>query len=223
MPITVAQVIAQVRTRTDQDGFNQIEDTDHLVPWISKSYARLWTLALSTNPDAFLSTATFTLAAGVDQQDLIGAPVSLTDFWKLVSVEQTSSSPPRELGRFMWSERNRTVDLSTCLIGTVLHIRPTALAPGPYRIYYLPTAPALTAVSSLDDRVTQNQWDEWLINDVCVMVQNRLRKPAAPFEAARDKIEAEIKALANDRDASHPRTVENVYGDWDLVERWGMY
>lgn len=215
MATTVADIIAKVRTRIDQDGFNQLDDTDHLLPWTSDSYGRLWALVTGANPDAVMQQKAFSLAAGVSTYDIVTTGL-VTDFWKLLGVEDANGN---DVPRFLWNARNRVSQLSHCLIGNVINFRPTGSAPGSYVAYYLPSAPKLTATTggagTLDDRVVQNGWDMFVVHDVCVTAQTRLKKDAAAFEKGRKAIEDELTALANDRNISEPRYIEDVQDNGD--------
>lgn len=130
---TLATLLLDIRAVCDRDGDTAVTDAQ-LTVWANQEYAIVRRRLADSVPDPFTKIKDFTLASG-NTQDVTAAPMSLTDFGKLLSLSRLSGTSYQQL---------MLAPLGSVYDGTGLD------ASGSYRARYLTKAATLAGTDPVD-------------------------------------------------------------------------
>jgi hypothetical protein len=215
---TLAELRSDVLTEADLVQ-GQVDDAD-VTRLLNEALGELHELLVQSYEGVFSTSATFSLGAGVDFQALP------SDFYQATDVEDisTDASQPRSLRTFEFKDRNHVAELSWCIHGGQILIRPTTDAgPRTYRFTYVPTYADLVADG---DTITVPQhWEVYAVLQAAIRLRNMQELSASGLEQRRDAVETRIRNAARKR--TGPRKVRDVrgglsgrWGDWQRLEDW---
>lgn len=221
--VTLQELMDSVRSRADMPVGGIITDVE-LKRFINTGARRLYGMLSKLDPEAYAKSQALTLAP-----DRVALPA---DFLRLVRVEVLVDGVPRALRRFnVQEDRQRAPNLASPLFftgtqeyqlrGQLLLCTPN---PPPYAsvtIWYAPdtwcksnVGVAQRALVALDDYIDCVMgWDELITLEAAVMCLQKEESPWRDLAAERDRLLADIRAEADDRDAAQPRTAVDIRGD----------
>ena len=206
--LTLDDMIAQVRARTDQENDDVVEDAAHLTPWINNGIADFCQQMGEANPDWYLATDTVTTTTGTLEYALPA------DFMQMRGVEYSNGGRMTiEVPEFAWQERNRAFHIPPGYnhvryriirngidgAGARIAFRPD---PGSrvYTIHYVPNPPELAAGSDAFDGIAG--FEEYVIEFACIKVRVKQEEDPTPHQQALAHQRQRINGLKHRRDVS---------------------
>lgn len=191
--VTVQIVVDGARFLAD-DATGALASNSEMVVFTDLLWARLYSFYLLAEPDRFRTEATITS----DGSASYNLP---SDWFSTIGIDFFSGSDVRELERLQETERNAFAGAAAAqsrkyrLGATTITLFPTPVNGQTYRHIYLPTAPALTLLSStIDCRLGHEEYLQ-----LC-LARKLLQKEEAydgRWDRQIDKIETELKSEAN--------------------------
>ena len=215
MATTIAQLRTLARQRADMENSNFVGSTE-LDGYLQDSYAELYDLLVGKHQDYYvaepeefsLANGEYTYALPSDFYKLLGVDVSLSGRWRDLdpfnfNERNVTASARRELGRYA-SVRYR-------VIGQSLHLAPADGAEGSYRLWYVPTCPALTTVGSMD--AVSDKWRDYVVVDTAIKMLAKEESDTTVLERAKMALLQRIEAAAAAVDAGRSARVTDVRSD----------
>lgn len=204
-------LIAQVRSRTDQEVDGVLSNANHIIPWINNGIAAFFEEMIEANPDWYVVTTTLATTGGTLEYTQPDIPV---DMMAVRGVEYTTGGITISLEEFQWGERNHSAHpFSSSRINpryrfmrngidgasAALVFRPD---PGSrtYTIHYVPNPPLLEEGADLFDGIAG--FEEYVIEFACILVRNKQEEDPAPHERLLAHQRERIQGLAHQRDMS---------------------
>jgi hypothetical protein len=242
--ISVQQVANDVRESTDQSNSQEVSDATLLL-WIQQSAQDLYDKIVTT--DKYLITymsASVTQTSYVNPNDDVGI-VAPADFYRMVTLDRITGAQQQRYAVpcIHQSQRNANWmglpgygnlgfgtngDLS--IVGyfietlntnpqqPVIVLVPPACATANYELRYNPQMPVLTSLTSnLLPIMADTGWYVYIVNDVAMKINERLRMDGSAFKARRDDIAARIAHAAVNRDVTYGHRLDPNRGR----QRWG--
>lgn len=216
MPETLGNLVTRAQARANMESDTNV-GTAVWYGYINAGRKRLRRLLVAVCPQMFLKSNTFTLSSS---SYTYGLSVSVTDFWKAMSLDRQASSSADgydQVPRFVWAERFAMFDRAYRIFGDVLEVRPAAQAPGTYTLWYVAQPAAMTDPNASKLDLCEDMYDEFIVLDAAIKARKRQRKEAADLEAELKVEVAEIRASAADNDVGEPDRVidvESSRGGW---------
>jgi|CXWL01.1.fsa_nt_gi hypothetical protein len=228
----VALSILRTRSkrRADMENASFVGDAEWL-DYINEGAKRLHELLVGAyGEDYFKKTSAFNTANGTSDYPLP------SDFFKLTGVDLTVNSKPVSLKRFMEPERNAFRNVSAInwfsvprykLEGNNLRLYPAPASVLAGVIIYIPVLQVLVggstfATSFVNDSDTcdfPNGWDKFITAYAAEQALMKEESSTREIRSQLDRWEAELVAMASDRDAAN--SVQAVDHDLeDLDPRW---
>jgi hypothetical protein len=217
---TVANVLARARRYADAETSTQandfVNDTE-LNDYLNISYRRLIDMVIDSNGQDLLSPTDVTLTAPTYTLP--------SDFMHPLSLEKPDGSKFRTLPMFNFHERNFDYSPSFPawrIIGTSLRLQPapTGIELGSLRLWYLPTATALTSGAFQ----VFGGWDDFLSLDIAVQILIKEDRDSRALQEERTRAEKRIRASCAGHLAGTPDRIGQVmvYPE-DRFGRYGVY
>ncbi len=203
MPLLVTMRTA-VLAEADSTGVVDSATVDSI---LNECLADLYDLLVASFEEYFVvPTGTLLISSGSSSVPL---PV---DFLKAKGVEDLAyATHPRDLPRFNWGDRNRRgMRKSYAIIGTNLEIRPADVAPGAYRLFYVPHYVNLSADD--DDFTVPNNWHQLAVLNAAARVKELQQQDGSSLTARAERIRQRIEGAAKGRDQGEPQKVRDVRG-----------
>lgn len=210
MTVPLSDIKTQVLYRCNIENSNFIADEEFLF-MINSSAAELYEELVAKHEDYSATEAFFNLDAGVSRYALP------SDFYKILALDVSTSDGYASLERWVWNERDRyeravstsyPYGLRYKITGQNLDIKPAASAgANSYRLIYVPSyanATALTDNLDTAGNITQQNWHEYVVVDVCIKVQAKQETDASVFMAQKAQLLARIQKHAAQRDEGKP-------------------
>lgn len=214
MSVTLAQLRTRARQRADMENSTFVSDSE-LNFYINSSIAELHDLLVSAyGSDYFLSTHSFSTVASTADYALPA------DFYKLAGIDaQYNGSDWVALRPFNFNERNRNQDLSVGTIsgpdfryrimGSNIKLAPVPNAVHTIKVWYTPKATELSLdADTLNDL---NQFAEYVIVDAAIKCLQKEESDVSVLMAQKAELRRRIEIMAQNRDASEPESVSDVY------------
>jgi hypothetical protein len=215
VPSTLAQLRTNAQARADFENDSNVT-TAAWASFINGSRQRLRRLLVGCNPQLFLLSKAFTLTSPSYTYDLLAnAPT----FWKALSLDYMTTGASVDdfsvVPRFMWAERNRTVDRVYRVYSNTLEIRPQRLAAGSYTLWYVEQPTALAADG---DQLTlaEDIYSEVIVLESAIKARRRQQKDANDLTAELTEMVADVRRMAGDNDVGEADRVV----DADSVPYW---
>jgi hypothetical protein len=176
---TTQNLIDSVRGGTNKNNTaGPVSDT-LIVLWLNEALPVLWRRVADLLPDFFEKiTADFTLGAGVTTMDLSGAPLSLTDFGKIIEVQQKVGADYFELPVARQTNPEQSFTLSYKRRGAnTLDFYPLVSAPGQtFRVRYVSKQPTLAVASPNAVLGLPDGCEGALVQEVSARVRGRMEE-----------------------------------------------
>lgn len=222
---------SRCRELADSDATTAFVDNTELDRSINSALRRLYDLLIESRGQGYYERrATITTASG--QADY----VLPDDFYALLGVVVQDGTTYHDMGT--WEQHELAAALRRQAVGgvtaahlryrlgqgNVLEVRPQPSDTYTLHVSYIPTMPEIVeATDDIYDGV--NGWEEWACLTVAVGILDKEESDSGPRRMERAAIEAQIRALAPQRDAGNPVRIQRTrrdrrrgYGlrnDWD--------
>lgn len=216
MTTTLADLRLAARQRADMVNSKFVDDTTELTQWVNESYRELYDLLVGRYADYYVQLSdTFTIT-----DNTYPLPA---DHYKLLGVDVSCGGEWHELKPFMFNERNiRTNGVRALALGVIerlryrilggnLHITPADIAPGDYRIWYVPNVSRLTANGDAIDSEAE-RWAEYIAVDCAIKCLAKEESDVSVLVMQKQALEKRIKEMATNRDAGSPQRISDVRG-----------
>lgn len=221
--ITLAELQLQSRQRADMVNSEFVSDSE-LTSYINNSAAELYDLLCEAyGSDYYVESEEGTTVADQADYDLPD------DFYELKAVDlQTDASNWVNVQRFNFNERNRNdsagnsvLGYTACryrLVGNQLKFSPVPPPSSTYRVWYVPTSPALSAASDTLEQL--NGYSEYIIVDVAIKMLQKEESDVRVLLAQKMALQKRITDKAQNRDANQATTITDIEAeDNDLYWR----
>lgn len=209
---TVANLITEIRTATDQSNSTFLTDAE-LTTWINAAYKEGWDLFVEAAEDYGINSVTFTISSGNTYA------IVATDFYKIRGLDYSLGSGNYDtVMPVAWSERNRNGSRSYKLMGSTLYILPTDLATGTYTLWYVTKPADLTSGDSIVDYNGVVQ--KYIVEDVSARIRAKAEEDPSPHVQAKAAIIDRLRRLAAGRDQGAPRSVIDIRGVAGTPDVW---
>ena len=188
---TIDAIVADIQDRASLSDGDEFITQAAVLEYANQSYARLIGLLVeSSAQDYYLKTSTLTTTTAT----FYNLP---PDFWRMRNVAVTYGGFKRTIQPFMPKEQPRWSE--------------TSVPPGlTITCRYVPAPPRL--VLGQDQSVDGVAgWEEWIVLDATIKCMSKSDEDATLFLQQKADLEAQINALAGDRDAAWPDRVTDVY------------
>jgi len=215
--VSVANLIVSIRRAVSAAGDTQFLPDAEVVDYLNEEYPRIYALYVKAFPEFFRTEVDVT-STGVATYTLPA------DYFETVGVDwKQSATRTFRLRRLMESERNRYSGVTSGparayrVLGNTLALFPTPRNGDVYRHIYVPTAPVLTAVDSIDGILGH---EKLLVFAVALRVL-----------ATKDEVDfSQTQALYNEckqevTEEAGMRAVEAIYptDEWDEYDDEGSF
>lgn len=232
--VSLTKLMTRARNRADKLNDPHVGD-DELVDYINEGAKRLHELVVGAYGEDYVKKeSAFTTVSG--QRDY---PLP-SDFFKLTGVDLTVSNKAIPLKRFMEPERDAYRNVSTVswlsvprykLEGNNLRLYPAPSIATPGTIIYIPLLQVLvggvgstyvnefTTANTADTIDFPNGWEKFVTLYAAIEMLDKEESQTKRYQEKLDKWEAELVAMAENRDAANAK----VAVDHDLEEldpRW---
>lgn len=203
---TLAQLRTQIRYRTNQESTTFVTDSE-LTDYINQSTRELYDLLVAAYEDYFTTATSFTIAGGASTKtltDIVAAGV-----YKVLGLDwQYETGLFETLPQWHFGDRNRDTRRSYRVIGGAIHILPTTLAPGTYKLWAIPYFTALSADGDVFDGISG--WDEYVIVDASIKVRDKAEEDPSVLIAQKGELLKRIQAMAQNRAAGEHQSIRDV-------------
>lgn len=219
--VTLAQLKERARQRSDMENSNFVSDAE-LTSYINSSVAELHDLLIGAyGEDYFLSEDTFSTVAGTADYALPD------DFYKLRGVDiSLNGSDYITAKKFNFNERNRNTDVTWGtrsaphfryrLMGSNIKFSPVPQSAASIKIWYVPTATALTVDADQYDDL--NQYSEYVVVDAAIKMLQKEESDVTVLMNQKMALKRRLEEMANNRDIGQPESVRDIYSEND--ELW---
>jgi hypothetical protein len=219
---TLTNMLLDIRQRTNQENSTFVTDAE-LTEYLNQELAELWSrLVQNEGQPHYRSSATIPVTAGTALY-LIASYAA--DFWRVQEVTADIDGVLGTLQPFGHVERARLADTGSPwggvspvryrIQGGNIEFQPATRA-FTATLYYTPHQPRL--VNGADTFDGFNGYEVAAIYGVCATVLQKEESDFSFYESRKERILAQIDALAAARDMSHPERVQDVMGggfeDW---------
>lgn len=220
---TLAELIADVRARTDLQHDTGFVSDDELTRYLNQSIAEWYELVVSARGEQyFQKCATLTVSP-------CGTATLPADFYKLVGVDIEHGGRWISLRPLPLAERTRYMNDRSAAYPSryqVMAGRKLALLPAPRRqmqctVLYLPTAPALSLDSPSATFDGVSGWEEYAVVDACIKVLQKGDRDVRVLLAQKADMRRRIEEMAQDRHAEPSRIQDVTRGRFYDDDGWG--
>jgi hypothetical protein len=215
--VSTADLITRIRARGDVRSNRHPDAT--LTDWMDESYAELYDLLVSANPDWFMDTDTVSVVSGTASYAL---PTTLHT---LVGVSMPIGSISVPVRRFNYSERTSRQTGPTDkqetryrMKGSNIIFKPTPNFSATVTLDFIPVATLIADISGNFDGI--NGWEEYIVADVCMKAAMSDEEDYRPFATLKASARARIMDMAPTRDSNEPDTVRDVDAEVDVLYRY---
>lgn len=221
--ITLAELQLQSRQRADMVNSQFVSDSE-LTSYINNSAAELYDLLCEAyGSDYYVESEEGTTVADQADYDLP------TDFYELKAVDlRVDNGTFVNVQRFNFNERNRTdsagnsiLGYTACryrLVGNQLKFSPVPPAGSTYRIWFVPTSPALSAPTDTLEQL--NGYSEYIIVDAAIKMMQKEESDVRVLMAQKQALMKRITDKAQNRDANQAATISDVEAEDNDIYRF---
>lgn len=216
MPETLLGLRTRAQGRADMETDANIATTVWNA-YINASRQRLRRILVATNVDLFLKSKTFTLTGG-NSSYIYDLAANVTDFWKVMALDKNIDSQAdniQRIGRFMFAERFRAIDISYRVFNDALELRPASAAAGNYTLWYIPQ-PAVMSADGNTLALAEDMWSEFIVLEAAIKARRRQQRDTSDLVSELRELVPEIQSAAADINAGEADRVLDVDGG-----RWG--
>lgn len=219
--VTKGSLRDQARQRADMVNSKFCTDSE-IDGYINKAAKKLYNFLVEAYPEYFLADNPFTinLVAGTDAYALPA------DFFKAFGVDWVSGTTRLPLKPFMWSERARfgtsaqPQAMRYRLQRGKIRFRPPPASTGQIDLWYIPTLADMVSDSDTFDGI--NGFEEYIVLDAAITMLDKEESDSVKLTNDRDKIEADLRSIAANRDQAAPERISETSNDYDpdFAELW---
>ena len=217
MSITLLELRTQSRQVADMEDNEFVSDSE-LNNYINFAIAELHDMLIENyGSDYFLSSV-----SGTTTTDTVDYALP-SDFYKLRGVDvKLGNNEWMTISQFNFNERNRYEDFGSWSLSGISNIRyrvmgsnikftPTPDSEASYRLWYIPVATKLSDdADTLDD---VNQYSNFVIISAAMKMLNKEESDISNLAGERQRIIKNIEEASQNRDASHPESISDVYAE----------
>lgn len=220
MVLTLSEIRSRCRQRADMESSEFVTD-DELNFYINQSLAELHDMLVqSYGSDYYVKSATFQTVAQQEGYDL-STIITDDDFYKLRAIDaQLNGDDWFTLHRFNFNERNRfqhfgvwdylgITNVRYRLVGSQIRFVPIPDRDINVRVWYVPRVATLTDDADTYDDF--NGWIEYAIVDCAIKMLNKEESDVSVLLNEKALLKRRIEEVANNRDASEPETIQDIY------------
>jgi len=217
MAITLSELRTQARQRADQEDSTFVSDSE-LNSYINNSIAELHDMLIQAyGSDYYLSEHDFTTTTGT------AAYALPADFYKVLGVDvKLNGTDFFTIKKFNFNERNKYDDFGVWsvlgitavryrVMGSNIRFTPTPDANADVKLWYVPIATKLVADD--DELADFNAYSEYVIVDAAIKMLVKEESDASALYQQKKDLKRRIEEAANNRDASDPESVTDIYGE----------
>ena len=227
MTITLVDLRTQSRQRADMEKSQFVSDSE-LNNYINNSIAELYDILCEAyGAEFFVTSLEIPVTANIDAYALpdgvlySGAP----SFYELKGVDiKIGGQSFINCRPFNFNERNRFGDFSVWdiigitnvryrLLGETLKFSPKPDRDATLRLWYVPLSPRL--VNDADELNDYNAYSEYVITDAAIKMMQKEESDVSILEAQKAALAKRIREKAQNRDASSPASVSDIYAEND--------
>lgn len=215
---TLTQLITSVRAAVYRRAPNaQVVDAE-VTDWLNEGIRELWTvIAPVARDDMTVLSANLTIIGGASTLDLNALLVSPA-FLAIRGVDRSVDGSGgittfRRLKPWRFPARNSIGQLSYHLIGEVLRFEPSQLAPGIYRVWYLPAPTVLVAGTDQVDLPFGG--DRYAIQGAAALVRGALMEDPGPHLALQASALKLVRTYMATHGAGDQDAIVDVSNDYD--------
>lgn len=203
--VSVTNLITYVRQRADIEESKFITD-DEILGYLNHSYQKLYDILVKTYEDYYVEDTEVTLVGGTSSY------VLPTNFYKCLGVDLHTSGQKVTLKPFNFGERNKFQTNSYeyyqyKVQGGQIKFIPMPTGSGTVTVWFVPVAPTLTMVSSID---SINGYDEFVIVDAAIKCLQKEESDTTALQLEKQEAVSRIQSSASNRDAGEPKTITDV-------------
>lgn len=208
--ITLTTTIARCRQKANMETTQFVTDAE-VTTLINVGIQEFHDVIADACPDLLAKVSSdFTMTSSTRAIGSGGA--GITDFYRVLGLDYKCNGAGtgyEAVKPFMLANRNTMVDRSFRVIGTTptLYVHPPELAPGTYRLWYVPTTTLLSSGS--DTWEDFNGWGEYVICDVAAKLLIKEETDPSAVMAQKAAYGARIRESAR-RYLDSPQTVQDV-------------
>jgi hypothetical protein len=220
--VLVSEIISLAKQRADMENTGFISDAEWLT-YADQSYRKFYSLVTTLYEDYNVTSVDITTVAGTEEYSLP------TGFFKARLVEIYGVTPrPLTLKQWTLSEKNRLAynvngyPIRYSIYGEKLRLLPVPQGPYAVRLWFIPTATAITATSQSVE--VYNGFDEYIVLDMAIKALTKEQSNTDRLERERDRMEKMLEETLRGRDAGSPRFMTDIdrQNDGALYNFWGM-
>lgn len=209
---SLTQLLAGVRAATDPDVTTPITDTQ-ITDWLNEDIRELWAILAPFSRDWFTAvSANLTIAAGASTYNL----ASITDFLALRGVDRDAGTNNwQKLRPWRFPARSRIGSISYRVTQKTLRIEPRELAPGTYRVWYIPVPtdlPVGTPATTIDLPLGG---DKYVIQGAAARVRARMEEDPSPHLALQASALNIVKRYMASHGQGEQDAIVDVSADYD--------
>lgn len=216
--VTLLTMLTQALREADAEGHLDMAvagDKSRVVDYINAGCERLHDILTEAFEDyQLVASSAITIAAG---QSSVSAGMNnllkarFLEWWPSGAVD---SGDPIDVEPLNLAERNRYAGPRAYFLGgaasgsATLYVRPTAEAPGVYRMWYTPTLVQLAVDADAFSSV--NGWHRWAVLDAAIKLKGDMDRDASVLLQRQSDLERHIKSIASRRISGRPAKVRRV-------------
>ncbi len=218
--LALSTIRQRCRERSDMEASQFITD-DELNFYINQSIAELHDMLVQAyGSDYYVKNVTFQTVGQQEAYDL-STIITDDDFYKLRALDaRLNGDDWFTLQRFNFNERNRfqhfgvwdylgITNVRYRIVGNELRFVPIPDSTVDVRVWYVPRA--ATLVADTDTYNDFNGWIEYVIVDCAIKMLNKEESDVSVLLAEKQLLKRRIEEVANNRDASQPESIEDIY------------
>lgn len=215
--ITLAEIKAQARQRTDTENSEFVSDAE-LTSYVNSSLAELHDLLIASYCDDYIMNEHVFSSTTELQYDLP------SDFYKLrgVDVQRGPNGQWATVKRFNFNRRNEQQNayawnllglpyLEYRLVGSKIRFNRTPDAALNFRIFYYPKLDKLIDDADVYDDV--NGFAEYVVVDTAIKILQKEESDVSVLMAQKEALRQRIITMAANRDANESATITDVYAE----------
>lgn len=206
--VLISAIITLAKQRADMENTNFVSDAEWLT-YADQSYRKFYNLITTLYEDYNVTSTDITTIANTEEYTLP------TGFLKTRLVEILGATTyPLTMRQWTLSEKNRLHysvsghPIRYAVYGDKLRLIPAPKGSWTVRLWYVPTAPAITATSQAVE--VYNGFDEYIVLDMAIRARMKEESSTEALERERGRMEKMLEDSMNSRDAGSPRYMTDI-------------
>jgi hypothetical protein len=218
LSVTLADLIARVRSLADMENSTFVDNADELTVWINEAYSELYDILVAKGVEYYVTSTSLSLDGS---SNTVALPA---DFYKLVGVDYTLGGRSLPMQKFIFQDRHKYQDNSSVIRYRLVGNSSLMFAPTPsaqsVTLWYVP------AITKLDDDADTldgvNGWEEYIVVDAAMKCLIKEESDISELERRKAFLIKRIEDMAGDRDTGTAERITDVTGGmWPDAEMFG--